>query len=1084
MKAVFVRVVSGEGAYFGVGKLIGRKGNTYFIEYFDSPTSATVVLETEDRFVESVTLTEQTRVYHFDTSLNAWEIGRLLDDHGDSQFVQFPNKQSRHLKADAVFVRWARPIEDPTPFLANRINESPRFSDGRSAFVRSQMRQRAASMGISALLACAVELEAHQVEVMRRILQDPVQRYLLADEVGLGKTIEAGVLIRQCVLDAPLTCSILVIVPAALLGQWRGELTGKFFLGRSLDRNIQVVAYDEAERIRVLLPKATMLVIDEAHHLTERAFGGVEGIYADIVAAAPTIDRVLLLSATPALHNERGFLQMLHLLDPTTYPLDGEDALRRKMNSRQALAEIVAGLTPENALYLDYTVDQLAVLFPDDELLQEHLTALRGVIDSMPEEGDPALVEAIDRLHAHLSEVYRLHRRILRHRRRSIAGLTPNRAGAEIVRYRSCDRAALTVALDDWRFEEVAKFDADGSLGFPDDRLRAFHKMLDRTSQYPYSRSGSVEIPVGRTATTQNPDGLAEIDRCLERPGLFEDRVRALITALEPALRTQTQCVIFCSDIKTANALAERITATLGVGVVRHDPKDDAWTGFAVGGNHPILVCDRRAEEGLNLQGGKKIVVHYDVPPNANRIEQRLGRVDRYGSGMAVRSLVLVCADDPTETAWVDFLDSALRVFDRSVASLQYLIEQLARDMVRLLFTDGVEALTELTAKCAGDQGLIDREIRAMDQQDALDSLGSPPADLVDELCDVDDDWQTLARDTALWLEQTLQFGRFDEAAFVAGACGTRPFRYVYSTSNPHTLVTLPNFVTHCADALDLSLDPLHRRLIRTIPYTYRRRTALNSAARAKGVGLLRYGDVLISGMTTLTEGDDRGRSFAMWRFAPGHSGDPVADIYFRFDFILEADVSQAVRVLADHDRDTSAARAAVHRRGDMALTPAHRSIWLDRELATVDDAVLLCRLGRAYSVEPDVDGAVDINLNAQRWRRLMKLQLPEITYWSELCGKARDAAEAALRTDSDLIVALAQAEQRAARVDHGRLGQLRARVRSAIVSEGEEELTFEEELAAALRSGIRAPRVRVDTIGAVFLSGSRSATDQVSGRI
>ena len=104
-----------------------------------------------------------------------------------------------------VFVRWASPIKDPTPFLANRINESPRFSDARSAFVSSQMRQRAVSMGMSALLSCAVELEAHQIEVVRRILQDPVQRYLLADEVGLGKTIEAGVLIRQCALDAQCT---------------------------------------------------------------------------------------------------------------------------------------------------------------------------------------------------------------------------------------------------------------------------------------------------------------------------------------------------------------------------------------------------------------------------------------------------------------------------------------------------------------------------------------------------------------------------------------------------------------------------------------------------------------------------------------------------------------------------------------------------------------------------------------------------------------------------------------------------------------------------------------------------------------
>src|SRR5690606_2440632 len=162
----------------------------------------------------------------------------------------------------------------------------------------SQMRQRAASMGMSALLACAIELEAHQIEVVRRILQDPVQRYLLADEVGLGKTVEACILIRQCVLDTEQNCIVLVVVPAALVGQWRSELSSKFFLGRCLDRSIHVVAFDDGDRIRATLPKATMLVIDEAHHLTESTVGHAKGIYADIAGAAPGIGRVLLLSAT------------------------------------------------------------------------------------------------------------------------------------------------------------------------------------------------------------------------------------------------------------------------------------------------------------------------------------------------------------------------------------------------------------------------------------------------------------------------------------------------------------------------------------------------------------------------------------------------------------------------------------------------------------------------------------------------------------------------------------------------------------------------------------------------------------------
>jgi len=185
---------------------------------------------------------------------------------------------------------------------------------------------------------------------------------------------------------------------------------------------------------------------------------------------------------------------------------------------------------------------------------------------------------------------------------------------------------------------------------------------------------------------------------------------------------------------------------------------------------------------------------------------------------------------------------------------------------------------------------------------------------------------------------------------------------------------------------------------------------------------------------------------------------------------------------LSDHGRDTSAAGAAIRRRGDMALPPFHRSLWLDRALAPVTDAALLARLARPYAVEPVDGGAVDLNLNARRWPRVLQLGLPELGFWSDLCGKARLAAEAALRTDRDLIDSLAKAEQHALRVDLGRIGQLRARARAGADAEDDSDLAFEERLAGALRDGIRAPSVRVDTVGAVFVSASRAATDRVSG--
>ena len=1088
---LFVQAKEGRNVTNGVGKLIGREQSLCRVEYFDTPTTDRIVCHIDEKLIEAVTLAQQTRVYHFDEESSSWQIGNLLNDHGDSQFVKFSDGIVKRLDCEFVFVRWGHQIRNATPFLVNRTNEGPEFFESRSSFIRSQLHQRVASGGISALLGCAIELESHQFEVVRRVLQDPVQRYLLADEVGLGKSIEAGILIRQFVLDSKQNSQVLVVVPVSLLSQWHDELCSKFFLKQQIDLNVHLVAMDDETSIRRLLPKIGMLVIDEAHHLTKWVLGKRKEIYADIAVASPTIERVLLLSATPALHNERGFLEMLHLLDPTTYPLNGVEAFRRKVTERQALAEIIAGLLPENALYLDYTIDQLEALFPEDDFLQAHAKHLRSVIEAMPDQTDPRLIEAIDILHAHLSEAYRLDRRILRHRRRSIGKFTPGRSGAKIVRYRSSDRAALTNSIDDWRFNEALNFDDIGSGKLAEDRVSAFRQVIDRASQYPRSGPGMIAFLASKPAMIGDQKKFSLIRDCLGRPGLFEDRFTALIATLRPLLHDKIQCVIFCSDSKTADILTKRIAERLRINVERHDPDDTAWKAFVANPDRAILVCDRRGEEGLNLQGGRKIVVHYDLPFNPNRIEQRIGRVDRYGSVDPVRSLIFACEDDPIETAWVQYLDEALKVFDRSVASLQYLIEQTTNSIVASLLWGGADDLIDLCTKSAGDQGLIEREIIAIDQQDQLDALGAPPVELMQKLLALDDEWETLANDTKDWVEASLQFGRFQEPQFAARSDPAEPFRYFYSTIRQQTLIPLKVFIRECAGVIDQpnvtkksnSLKHIPHT-IKTSPYTFRRRTAMNAICRSNFVRLARLGDPIIDCVRKFTESDDRGRSFLFWRFDPNYTGDVVADIYLRFDFIVEVDVSEVEETLLKYGKNTSTAIAAVQRRGDIALPAFQVTILLNRELEVVRDNTVVAILTQPYQMEAGSKGTEDLDLSNEYWNRLLQLRIPEVDFWPEFCAKAGIVAESALRKDRKTVESLFKAEQHAMRSFDERIRLLRARFREGSSISDPNEIEFEERLATALLGGIRTPQITIDGVGAIFVSANRTVTQYISGGI
>lgn len=177
----------------GIGKVFDIDGSEVTIEYFDSPSlNDRPTITVPKSSVIPQQLYSQTRVYYFDPQESIWRAGRVISSNESDYLVQFPNRVRLLLKSEDIYIRWNRPIQDPSSLLENRINETPFFNDGRSKFVRSIIDQRRASAGMTGLLSSSIALETYQIEVVKRVLTDPIQRYLLADEVGLGKTIEAS----------------------------------------------------------------------------------------------------------------------------------------------------------------------------------------------------------------------------------------------------------------------------------------------------------------------------------------------------------------------------------------------------------------------------------------------------------------------------------------------------------------------------------------------------------------------------------------------------------------------------------------------------------------------------------------------------------------------------------------------------------------------------------------------------------------------------------------------------------------------------------------------------------------------------
>lgn len=1069
----FVVVAAQATRNLGIGKVVELSGHRAKVAYFDVPGDVPPFqIDVPVTAVRVVSLPEQTRVFRRDEDTGRWQVGRITDGEGPVCLVAFPNKVTANVPREELQVRWRKAIANPTEFLIRHVTETPLFAAARSRFVRAVIAQRATCRGIGALLSSSVQLADYQFNVVRKVLQDPVQRYLLADEVGLGKTIEAGLLIRQYTLDVA-DARILLIVPPSLVTQWRHELVQRFGLRDWLDDHLWVISSDNLSGVKEHVQTAGMVVVDEAHHLSRRSAEGTHPLYELLRKHAPSVPRLFLLSGTPVLADTEGFLRILHLLDPVVFPLDDLAGFERRLQSRQLVAEIAASLQPENVLAMEDDLDRLRETFGDDASLMKRVEALRPIVQSLPEEDDEAFLTALGDLRAHLSETYKLHRRVLRNRRKAVPWATPQRKGLQILSYSSRWQTERQRVIDDLRVHLVNTNEA------PLAAQALFSSAVHAGSTGSLERA-LVTLGICDARTRELARLADELKRRAEEAG---DREQVTHSAIRDCLSTPSvQVVVFCDESSTADRLAASLSAALGetMEVLRHDcttnltdsdddKEDEAWRRFLSETDRcRVLVCDSRAEEGLNLHGGHKVAFHYDLPPAPNRVEQRLGRLDRFGVGNAIRSLAPVCEGDAAEVAWAECLDKGLQVFNFSMASLQYLVESTLKTAIQDWCNEGVGGLLRWRTQLAGPTGWAVRERRRIDQQDSLDAMGDPQSEEFEHLEDIDSQWRDWRSAFDGFAFKALLFHSRPEAWNGSLPEGDRVFRLNYVRENHHqTLLSLPDFVTRFLGTIDTEARQSTPRSPLSYPYAYSRHTVLSKQGQVRALRSLRYGDPLVESLTSFCQSDDRGRVFAMWRHRPAFEALDASgcDLWFRFDFLVEANLTES---------DDDATRA-LKRRADQHFAPQFYTVWVSAaDGATLQPPDVLLE---NYRNSDHVQGR-DFNLNSRRWQTLQNhvASVPWLLEWRRHCENAAANAMAYI-TGHDLVHRQRARGLASLRQQHAtRAVQLESRLmRLTGVAQSAErrDLDEEEVLFARLNEAIRAPAVRTDVAGAIFASAS-----------
>jgi ATP-dependent helicase HepA len=1070
----------------GVGKLLSVGGGMSEVEYFDSPDGPKLRhVSVPTSSLITIELPTHSRVFLFDEDAQVWRVGRadgLIDKRAlgtdeDHYHVRLPNGASTRAAISDLFVRSAAAIDNAADYLAARLNETPYFFDGRRQIVRHLARQRAAFGGLTALVSSGIELLEHQVEIARIILADPIQRYLLADEVGLGKTIEAGIVIRQHVLDAPDTASVLIAVPEHLCRQWQSEMSQKFFL--PLDSAVEVIPFQELDQFDAT--DITLLVVDEAHRLALHALDD-ESLERCWYEAARRLSvrapRVLLLSGTPVLHQEGAFLAMLHLLDPSGYPLEGVEPFRERVRGRQVVAEAMLDLSDQaSSFFVNDAVTRLQDAFAEDERLAALGQSARILSAESPESEDR--IQSVRALRIYLAENYRLHRRLLRTRRDDprVRGMLPARTGTLVIEHQDEARAEAADFLDTWRTslpesvleasgpkaEEItALFSVwvDGALSHPAVLLKYIDARLAL-------RGGEAHVPLR-----------LRIQASLSLPWAFpgeEDLLRTRRQLLRQACGTDARllalanwfaseselkkAVVFVDDAliadEVASALAQRLRAQ---NIIRHTGQEELPESLRLSDGRAIVVCDSTSEEGLNLQRHGATLLHFDLPLEPMRIEQRIGRIDRLEARGRFRNVVFG-TESAYEREWVSCLADTIRVFNRSVAPLQYILSDAVTRLHSRLLAEGAEGIAAVAAELASGSDGLDAELKRIRAQEAVDSLETDARasrEFFERLTRSDEQIErTGARQLESWVVDRLQFKREE--------INPRVVRYSHDVRRP-TLIPLNEAAQRFRACIDFDSNLRNATLQLPLkPATYERYTA-----ETLGVPLLRVGHPFIEALHEQMRIDDRGTSYVMWRCAPAFlSLDTAPQLFLRFDFVIEADLAQAVHSLAH-----GTAPETIRRRADAAFPVQHTTVWLDRDLNHLVDEQSLQLLEAPYVKDRSHDGRIDLNVTPERWPSVE--HLISVSDWRDFCHRGASAAESILRNDPVLGELRASAARQlranvaAARdIMQSRLAKLEGPTKAAEARAASTEWEIDE----ALILGIDAPAIRIDAAGAVILS-------------
>lgn len=536
------------------------------------------------------------------------------------------------------------------------------FGSGRLLRDAARLSTRAAAGPFRSFGRIAVEPRPYQlVPLMMALKLDPV-RLLIADDVGIGKTIEAGVIARE-LLDRGEIRRMAVLCPPQLAEQWQRELAEKFHIDaelvlsstiQRLERDLPIgVSVFDRHRITIvstdfiksprhaedfILKCPEFVIVDEAHGCT--LAGGVgrgRQQRFDLLRriAEDESRNLVLVTATPHSGNEEAFRSLLSLLDgefanlPTDLDRAEREGVRRKLARhmvQRRRADIRRYLETDTAFPERKDKETTYTFSKDYRALFDDILAFAREYVS---EGDGALRRRV----RYWSALALL--RCVSSSPAAAAATLRCRAAADQAEESDVDEIGRRTVLDQGEEDNAVALDFSPGTDTEGTAESTRRKLLD---------------------FARRAEGIAPKD---------DLKLQGAVKEVKSLLKDGFHPVVFCRFVDTADYVARQLRAVLPTKV-----RVDSVTGglppaereariadLTSESGEYVLVCTDCLSEGINLQQHFDSVLHYDLAWNPTRHEQREGRVDRFGQEKAeVRVITYYGTDNPIDGVILDVL--------------------------------------------------------------------------------------------------------------------------------------------------------------------------------------------------------------------------------------------------------------------------------------------------------------------------------------------------------------------------------------------------------------------------------------------